>query len=233
MKILTRSEQPRADRYPGVPRFGLADSTLGGTKLHAGDLTYEVDSAVPHHRHPDAEETQIMLEGELECWLDGHRFTVRAGDCIVAGRGVEHAFFNRSSSAARMLTAFAISPPTTEHTADPGLDDDVPETGVRFGLWPQDAGASETTIYPVNGPVGASETLCELLVVDGDTFDVEVPNHGELGALCVDGSAQVSDGTGDRAELACGDFVFAQSGTLRIGSTGKGPAKLLTVRSLI
>ena len=73
------------DRYPGCPRFAIAGADFGHASLHVGDLYYQPGHGVPHHYHTGgAEETQIMLEGELECWVDGKRVVVypgRYGDC--------------------------------------------------------------------------------------------------------------------------------------------------------
>ena len=234
VKVLRRSEQVRVDRYPGVPRYGMADTSLGSSKLHFGDLTYEVGSAVPHHNHPDAEETQIMLEGELECWLDGHRFTVRAGDCIVAKRGVGHAFFNRTDRPARMITAFSVTPPTTDHTPDPLLQDTKPNSGVRFGLWPTGAvSIAKIERYAVNAPVDATETQCEMLMMPaaGSGF-IEIFGGQESGVFCVSGTVEVDSGA-EATKIGAGDFVFATSENLSVRNVGDHAATLLTVRSLI
>ena len=75
--IIRRLEQEPQDRYPGVPRYALASAELGQTSLHVGDLSYLPGYGVPHHYHTGgAEETQIMLSGELECWVGGKRTTV-------------------------------------------------------------------------------------------------------------------------------------------------------------
>ena len=50
-----------------------------------GDLSYLPGYGVPHHYHTGgAEETQIMLSGELECWVDGKRTNVYPGDTVTA-----------------------------------------------------------------------------------------------------------------------------------------------------
>lgn len=122
--IIRRADQEQQDRYPGVPRFGLAGADLGNEKLHIGDLSYLPGYGVPHHYHTGgAEETQIMISGELECWVDGKRTTVYAGDTVTAPPGVGHAFHNRGDTVARMITAFPVTPPETIHIDDPELED--------------------------------------------------------------------------------------------------------------
>ena len=64
-----------------------------------------------------------MLEGELECWVDGKRVVVYPGDTVTAPPGIGHAFQNRSGSVGRMITAFPLTPPETIHIDDPELED--------------------------------------------------------------------------------------------------------------
>jgi len=122
--IIRRAGQEPTDRYPGCPRFAIAGADFGHTSLHVGDLYYQPGFGVPHHYHTGgAEETQIMLEGELECWVDGKRVVVYPGDTVTAPPGIGHAFQNRSGSVGRMITAFPLTPPETIHIDDPELED--------------------------------------------------------------------------------------------------------------
>ncbi len=124
MLIIRRADQEAVDRYPGVPRYAIAGADFGHMSLHVGDLSYLPGYGVPHHYHiGGAEETQIMLEGELECWIDGKRTTVRAGDAVTAPPGTGHAFHNRTDTVARMITAFPLISPETVHIDDPELED--------------------------------------------------------------------------------------------------------------
>lgn len=122
--INRRADQEQSDRYPGVPRFALASAELGQVSMHVGDLSYLPGYGVPHHYHTGgAEETQIMLEGELECWVDGKRVVVGPGDTVTAPPGTGHAFHNRSESVGRMITVFPVINPETIHIDDPELND--------------------------------------------------------------------------------------------------------------
>ena len=56
----------------------------------------------PLHRHPDADETFLMLEGEVDLHVDGERRSLAAGGIAVIPRGVPHAFLV-TSPVARML----------------------------------------------------------------------------------------------------------------------------------
>jgi quercetin dioxygenase-like cupin family protein len=56
----------------------------------------------PLHSHPEADETMVVLEGEILMHLDGTDHRVVAGGIAVAPRGVPHAFLV-VSEAARLL----------------------------------------------------------------------------------------------------------------------------------
>jgi quercetin dioxygenase-like cupin family protein len=64
-------------------------------RLDAGKVT-------PLHRHPDADETFFVLEGEIVVHVDGERHPLGAGGIAVVPRGVPHAFMVTSATA-RML----------------------------------------------------------------------------------------------------------------------------------
>jgi len=63
-------------------------------QLDAGKVT-------PLHRHPEADETFYLLDGEILLDIDGEQRTLRAGGLAVLPRGVPHAFM--VTSAGRML----------------------------------------------------------------------------------------------------------------------------------
>lgn len=58
----------------------------------------------PRHIHHDADESFVVLEGEVEFHLDGVATTCRSGDAIFVPRGTHHTFCVRGNLPARMLT---------------------------------------------------------------------------------------------------------------------------------
>jgi quercetin dioxygenase-like cupin family protein len=197
--IIRRAEQESVDRYPGVPRFAFAGADTGQTSMHVGDLSYLPGYGVPHHYHTGgAEETQIMLSGVLECWIDGKRTTVRAGDTVTAPPGTGHAFNNRNDTVARMITAFPVTGPETIHIDDPELEDVTEHSAIiragsrrspfmpglagveRFELSGDFSGAKSTYSYLVEIQPGAA---IPVHYHDHETalFVVEGPVVGVLG----------------------------------------------------
>ncbi len=53
----------------------------------------------PLHTHPDADETMVVLEGELLMHLDGREHRVADGGVVMAPRGLPHAFLVLSPTA--------------------------------------------------------------------------------------------------------------------------------------
>ena len=214
MAVIKRADQVLADRYPGVPRHALAGADLAGKELHVGDLEYLPGSSVPYHYHPDAEETQMMLEGELECWFDRKRFTVVAGDCIVAPIGIGHAFFNRSDRSARMVTIFAITPPETVNIDAPELVDGRPDSNVSFAdLRPAARTANGITRAELAG-ASLGSTSCsttELILEPGAVISNHHHPEHESTMFCVEGELTAVYGDDESIGLGTNDVLTAEA----------------------
>ena len=222
------------DRYPGCPRFAIAGADFGHSSLHVGDLYYQPGHGVPHHYHTGgAEETQIMLEGELECWVDGKRIVVYPGDTVTAPPGTGHAFHNRTGLVGRMITAFPVTPPETIHIDDPELEDATSHPAIvradsrrvaytkgveKVELSGDFSGAKSTYSYFVDIQPDASTPV--------ETFDAET-------AIFVVSGSVVSD-VGNEFELASDDAAVVEPGEL-YGFTNRGPgvARLCVVHPFL
>ncbi|MFC7487120.1 cupin domain-containing protein [Knoellia sp. CPCC 206453] len=84
----------------GVHTWLAKAQDTGGTFLLC-EMTMDQGKATPLHTHP-ADETLIVLEGELVLHLDGAEQSVRAGGVAIAPAGVPHAFLV-TTGPARML----------------------------------------------------------------------------------------------------------------------------------
>jgi quercetin dioxygenase-like cupin family protein len=223
--IIRRVDQESVDRYALVPRYAVVNVDLGSSQLHVGDLTFLPGSSVPYHYHDEgAEETQIMLEGELECWFDGSRTTVRSGDTVTAPPGINHAFFNRGNAPARMITAFPRTLPETVHLEDPELVD-VPEHPaiIRAGTRgaPYAAGVDGVERIELSGDFsGGSLTYTYFLDIQpGAAMPVETSGSDTAifvvaGPVISVASDKYELGTDDAAAVSAGDeYGYANEGT--------------------
>jgi quercetin dioxygenase-like cupin family protein len=85
----------------GLHTWKATSDETGGAFLMFEDRLDEGKST-PLHRHPDADETFYMLEGEIRLHIDGTEQRLAAGGIAVIPRGIPHAFMVTSPQA-RML----------------------------------------------------------------------------------------------------------------------------------
>src|SRR4030081_3319200 len=79
----------------------LAEDTGGAFFLFEDDLSQ--GKTTPLHRHPEADETVYVLEGEIVVNVDGNESRVGTGGVMFTPKGVPHAFLV-VSDCARLLT---------------------------------------------------------------------------------------------------------------------------------
>jgi quercetin dioxygenase-like cupin family protein len=134
MSILRRANQRLLERFPGGNRYYLAGSKTGSRMLHVGEILWAPGSSMPSHVHPEpkAEESQLMLEGELELDYHGQKFTMGPGDVALAPPGTPHGWANRSGKVARMITVFPMNDPTTQDVPSPAEKAGPQPRGVVF-----------------------------------------------------------------------------------------------------
>ncbi len=235
--IIRRADQEPVDRYPGCPRYAIAGADFGHSSLHVGDLYYQPGHGVPHHYHTGgAEETQIMLEGELECWVDGKRVTVYPGDTVTAAPGVGHAFHNRTQTLGRMITAFPLTPPETIHIDDPVLEDAtshpaIVRAGSRRGIYAD--GVDGVEKVELSGDFsGATSTYTYFVDIQpGAAMPVE-SNGSETAIFVVSGP--VVSIAGDETELATDDgAVVTPNEPYGFANNGNQVARLLLVHPFL
>lgn len=83
-----------------VPNTDLRSRTLAATP----DGTVSVQSGnVFRHYHADANEIQLILQGEGSFWLGDRQVQVKPGDLIIIPRGVAHAGSNATTGRFRAL----------------------------------------------------------------------------------------------------------------------------------
>ncbi len=241
MSIVRRSDQALSDRYPGIRRYAMTGASTGSTMLHVGDLTYAPGAVVPYHMHPHAEETQFMVEGELECWFDGKRFTARAGDAILSPVGIPHGFVNRSGKPARQITVFPMINPVTNEVLDqktePKLVDGVPEkfVALRSQMKPYEFRPGIMRYDMVGDFRGAKSTYVGELVFDPGAI---APNHfhpaHEESMFCLRGSLNAVYGPQNDIPLQAGDMFMCEKAVRHgIFNGSGGKASLLAIHPVL
>ncbi|MBK5333109.1 MAG: cupin domain-containing protein [Ilumatobacteraceae bacterium] len=86
----------------GLHTWKLTTEDTGGAFFMFEDVL-AADKTTPLHRHPEADETVYVLEGEILVNIDGKESRVGAGGMTFTPKGLPHAFIVVSESA-RLLT---------------------------------------------------------------------------------------------------------------------------------
>ena len=232
MPVTRRSDQIKQDRFPGVPRHSLTGVETGSKMLMVGDLIFEPGAEVPYHHHPNAEETQYLVEGELDCTLDGYRFKIGAGDAVLAAPGVPHGFVNRSPRPARMITIFPHSAPLQEFVTPGRFKDGLPAKAVTLGkdLVPTEPYEGVKRFDIIGEQQGARSTLLRLLEFSPHaTTPAHYHPETEESMFCLEGELTAVYGR-DRHRLAAGDMLTAAPGVRHgISNPSDGRAVLLAI----
>jgi quercetin dioxygenase-like cupin family protein len=85
----------------GLHTWKATEDETGGAFLMFEDHL-DAGKVTPLHRHPAADETFFMLEGEIVLHIDGEARKLGAGGIAIVPRGIPHAFMVTSEQA-RML----------------------------------------------------------------------------------------------------------------------------------
>ncbi len=69
----------------------LSTAETGGA-MSITDSVSPPGSGPPRHIHHDADESFVILTGDVEMWIAGERFTSGPGETVFVPRGTEHTF---------------------------------------------------------------------------------------------------------------------------------------------
>lgn len=95
---------PDAMLWQGVHYKILLSAAETGGALAIVESVSPPQSGPPRHVHQDADETLLVLSGDVAVWIDGQRLACGPGQSAFVPRGREHCFWVVSKLPARMLT---------------------------------------------------------------------------------------------------------------------------------
>lgn len=83
---------PVTCNWLGVTYTTILSAAETGGAISVTDTVSPPDSGPPRHVHADADETFVVLSGEIEVWLAGDTFRLGPGQSAMVPRGAEHTF---------------------------------------------------------------------------------------------------------------------------------------------
>ena len=104
--VMTKADEGEPFWYDGGLMTMKARSGETGGSISLVDVRVPHGKATPLHRHPDAEETIVVLDGEIELHVDGTNHHFHPGAAWTILRGTAHAFAVRSAGA-HLLVIFS------------------------------------------------------------------------------------------------------------------------------
>ena len=140
-------------------RKATADETDGAFLIFEDQL--QVGKVTPLHRHPDADETFYLIDGEILLHIDGEQVPLAAGGIAIIPRGIPHAFLVTSVEARMLCLQTPGHGEPFYRQASDQVRDGVAATPVDFGRVAAAAaatGAIEILGPPPFAPTGAART---------------------------------------------------------------------------
>lgn len=98
------SHQPDAITWLQTTYRTLLPAAAAQGRLSVFDSVTQPGGGPPRHVHLDADETFVLLSGDVSFWLEGETFAKGPGDTVFVPRGAEHTFQVVGTRPARMLT---------------------------------------------------------------------------------------------------------------------------------
>src|SRR5262249_27994877 len=105
---------------PGVRTRLHRTASVSPTGLCVLEQWSDGGAGAPTHRHANAEELIVVVEGSAELWLEGHRSELSAGDSILLAAGSSHGFRNRGEGLLHTVAVFDTARPLVEYEDEPG-----------------------------------------------------------------------------------------------------------------
>lgn len=102
-RFVVRGEAPAPDRMDwGTVSWVCNPVTTGAETLTVTDVTIDRGCGHDFHKHPDQDEVIVVVEGQIEQWLEQEQRLLQPGDAVVIPAGAVHASFNVGEGTARI-----------------------------------------------------------------------------------------------------------------------------------
>jgi quercetin dioxygenase-like cupin family protein len=97
---------------------GVRLHAIGGEQVLLCRVTYAPGKQVPWHKHDDAEQVMLIVDGEVEMTIEDDTTMLAPGDVVVVNRGLHHKLYSKNG----VTFMEALSPVPLDHVPDKALD---------------------------------------------------------------------------------------------------------------
>lgn len=99
--VVRGAEAPQRLEWGTVASI-CSPATAGAERLMVNDVTIDAGQGHDFHLHPEQDEVIVVVEGEIEQWLEQESRRLQPGDAVVIPAGAVHASFNAGQGSARI-----------------------------------------------------------------------------------------------------------------------------------
>ena len=105
-RIIRREEVETLQRAPGVSVASSVTKEVGATEISSGITTFQAGSSNTTHYH-NAEESVIVIEGEVILMINGEENYVRQYDAAFITPGAHHRLINTGEEPLKIAWSYA------------------------------------------------------------------------------------------------------------------------------
>ena len=101
-KVVPAGEGPEL-QFPGEMMTGKLTAADTGEQFTVAELTVEPGFGPPPHVHQLEDEVFIIVEGQVDFWIDGASVTAKEGTTVFAPRNVPHTYKGSGATKSRFF----------------------------------------------------------------------------------------------------------------------------------
>ncbi|MEV8099337.1 XRE family transcriptional regulator [Kitasatospora sp. NPDC085879] len=111
-RVVRRERRPALPTAPGTRKYLVSQRPLAHLEVYAGEFDPGASTGEESYTHGDSQEILLVLAGTVTVELDGHPYTLDAGDSLDYRTATPHRVANHSDAPAEVL--WIVSPPTPD-----------------------------------------------------------------------------------------------------------------------
>ncbi|GJF31257.1 cupin [Kitasatospora sp. NE20-6] len=109
-RVVRRAARPALLTAPGTRKYLVSQRPLSHLEVYAGEFDPGASTGAEAYTHGDSQEILVVLAGRVVVELDGHPYTLDAGDSLDYRTATPHRVANPADTPAEVL--WIVSPPT-------------------------------------------------------------------------------------------------------------------------